>query len=255
MDSCVLGGTSSYGRRPFPTRVGTPPVSPAGSIRRMTRRGDLNGWWRLGLLVVGVVARLLFRIRVTGVGRVPEAGPGIVAGNHLSALDGILLALVVGQRRRRMTRFLAAAEFFDKPAFGWVLRTYRQIPLRRGEGDVDALEEGIRTVRSGALAGIFPEGKVNPAPEKGLQRGRTGVARMAVASGASVIPVGIWGTHLRYPRDGFHWGPPWRPTVVLAFGAPLPTPGEGTTVDDAQRFTELVMARIGELVDRARGLP
>lgn len=205
-------------------------------------------------MVVGALARLLFRLRVTGAGRIPSAGPAIVAGNHLSALDGLVLGLVVGRDGRRMTRFLAAAEFFGKRTFGWVLRRYRQIPVRRGEGDADALEEAIRTVRSGALAGIFPEGRVNPAPDDGLQRGRSGVARIALASGAAVVPVGIWGTQIRYPKAGLRFGPPWRPTVALAIGTPVAAEGDAGSIEDVQRLTELVMERISEQVAEARRL-
>jgi 1-acyl-sn-glycerol-3-phosphate acyltransferase len=220
----------------------------------MRQRGDLNGWWRLGLAVVGSLAALLFRIRVRGIERVPASGPAVVAGNHVSALDGIVLALVVGRRRRRMTRFLVAAEFFGKPTFGWALRLYRQIPLRRGGGDVDALAEAIKTVRSGALAGIFPEGRVAAAPETGLQRGRTGVARIALASGAAVVPVGIWGTQLRYPKQGFHLRRPWRPTVWLVFGSPIAAVGDPASVEDGQRLTETIMGAIADRVEDARRL-
>jgi 1-acyl-sn-glycerol-3-phosphate acyltransferase len=226
----------------------------------MSRRGDLNVWWRFGVVLVGGLARLMFRIRVTGIEHVPRAGPGIVAGNHLSVLDGILLAIVVARHRRRMTRFLTAAEFFDKPALGWALRLYRMIPLRRGEGDARALDEAIRTIGSGALAGIFPEGFVNPAPERGLQRGRTGVARIALATGAPVVPVGIWGTHRRYPNSGFRFGRPWRPTATLAFGAPIVREGDPVAegapaaVGDLQAFTRDVMGRIEERVAAARSL-
>jgi 1-acyl-sn-glycerol-3-phosphate acyltransferase len=220
----------------------------------MARRGDLNGWWRFGIAVVGFVAHIAFRIRVEGVENVPDAGAAIVAGNHLSALDGVALALVVGQRRRRMTRFLAGAEFFSRPLFGWALRSYRQIPLRRGEGDVEALEEAVRTVRSGALAGIFPEGRVNADPATGLQRGRRGAARIALASGAPVVPVGIWGTHLRYPKQGLHVRRPWRPTLVLTFGTPIAPHGDAESADDARRFTDLLMDRIGRQVEEARRL-
>ena len=218
------------------------------------RRGDLNGWWRLGIVLVGAATRILFRLRVTGVERIPRTGPAIVAGNHLSALDGIVLALVVGRGGRRMTRFLTAAEFFGHPLFGWVLRRYRQIPLRRGHGDAGALDEAIRTVRSGALAGIFPEGRVNPAPDDGLQRGRTGVARIALSSGAPVVPVGIWGTHRRYPKEGFRLGPPWRPTLALVFGPPVAPDGDPASPDDVQRLTETVMARVAERAAEARRL-
>ena len=220
----------------------------------MAHRGDLNGWWRFGIMVVGAAVRVFFRIRVSGAGWIPATGPGIVAGNHLSALDGIVFGLVVGREGRRMTRFLTAAEFFDKPAFGWALRRYRQIPVRRGEGDADALEEAVRTVRSGALAGIFPEGRVNPAPDDELQRGRSGVARIALSSGASVVPVGIWGTQVRYPKSGLRFGRPWRPTVALAIGAPVAAEGDPGSIEDVQRLTELVMRRISEQVAQARRL-
>jgi 1-acyl-sn-glycerol-3-phosphate acyltransferase len=220
----------------------------------VARRGDLNGWWRFGVVVVGAVTTLFFRVRVTGAERIPASGSAIVAANHLSALDGIVLAAVVGRHRRRMTRFLTAAEFFRKPAIAWALRVYRQIPLRRGEGDADALDEAIRTVRGGALAGIFPEGHVNPSPSSGLRRGRTGVARIALASGAPIVPVGIWGTHLRYPREGVRFGPPWRPTLALAFGEPISSESERPSREDARRLTERVMNRIAVEVDDARRL-
>lgn len=218
----------------------------------MARRGDLNGWWRLGVVVLGPLARVFFRIRVTSVEHVPLEGPVVVAANHVSVLDGVALALVIGQRRSRMTRFLTAAEFFRKPIYAWALRLYRQIPIRRGEGDEGALDEALRTVRTGALAGIFPEGKVNPSPEGTLQRGRTGVARVALATGAPIVPVGIWGTQWRWPRSGLRWRRPFRTTIALTFGAPVISDGDPESLQDTQRLTELVMERIADNVDLAR---
>jgi 1-acyl-sn-glycerol-3-phosphate acyltransferase len=220
----------------------------------VARRGDLNGWWRFGVPVVGVLWRLLFRLVVSGERNVPSSGPAIVAGNHVSALDGVVLAMVTGERPRRMTRFLVAAEFFRKRRVAWALRLYRQIPLRRGEGDSVALDEAIETVRDGALAGIFPEGKVNPDPDGGLQRGRTGVARIALAAGAPVIPVGIWGTQDRWPHPGLHLRHPWRPTTALAYGEPIEPRGDPNAVEDVQLFTDLVMTGIAKQVEQARAL-
>lgn len=220
----------------------------------MGRRGDLNRWWRFGLRLVHPLWGLAFRIRVSGAERVPTSGPAVVAANHVSALDGIALALVIGRHRRRMTRFLTGAEFFRRPLHGWVLRLFRQIPIRRGEGDERALDEAIRTVLSGALAGIFPEGRVHAAPHEGLQRGRTGVARIALATGSAVVPVGIWGTQDRWPRSGFRWGRPWRPTIALAFGTPVEGRGDPGSQEDTNRFTALVMEEIGKAVDEARRL-
>ncbi|MEX2204154.1 MAG: lysophospholipid acyltransferase family protein [Actinomycetota bacterium] len=218
----------------------------------MAGRGDLNAWWRFGAAVLSALSPMLFRARVTGVEHVPMEGPTIVASNHVSVLDGIALAVVIARHRRRMTRFLTAAEFFRKPLYAWALRLYRQIPIRRGEGDEGALDEAVRTVREGALAGIFPEGKVNPSPEGPLQRGRSGVARIALATGAPVVPVGIWGTQGRWPRTGIRWQRPFRTTVALEFGPPITGEGDPDSPQDTQRLTERVMERIAERVAGAR---
>ena len=220
----------------------------------MARRGDLNGWWRFGIAVVGFIWWILFRLRVEGTDRVPPAGPAIVAGNHVSALDGVVLALTTSSRSGRMTRFLVAAEFFRKVRFGWALRLYRQIPLQRGQGDQGALEESIETIRGGALAGIFPEGTVNPEPETGLLRGRKGAARIALATGAPVVPVGIWGTQDRWPKPGLHFRRPWRPVVAISYGEPISPGGDPEAAEDVQAFTDLVMLAISKQAQRARAL-
>jgi 1-acyl-sn-glycerol-3-phosphate acyltransferase len=214
---------------------------------------ELNGWWRAGLAIGGPALRLLFRIRSAGVERIPRSGPAILAANHMSALDGILLAYLVAQRGRP-TRYLVAAEFFDKRFHGFWLRRFKQIPIRRGMGDSGALDEAVATVQTGAIAGIFPEGTVNPRPGAPLLRGRTGVARIALAAGAPVIPVGIWGTQVRWPRTGLTFRRPLRPSVALTFGPHIEPKGDPSSLDDIQAFTTLVMTRIAEQVAAARNL-
>ncbi len=215
---------------------------------------ELNGWWRAGLAVVGPALRLLFRIRWSGVERIPRSGRAILATNHVSALDGIVLAYLVARQRGRPTRYLVAAEFFDRRFHGFWLRTFKQISIRRGTGDSGALDEAVATVREGAIAGIFPEGTVNPRPVGALLRGRTGVARIALAAGAPVIPVGIWGTQLRWPRTGLTFRRPFRPWVALTLGPPIGPKGDPSSLDDIQAFTALVMMRIAEQVAEARTL-
>ena len=215
---------------------------------------ELNGWWRAGLALVGPVLRLLFDLRWAGIERVPRAGQALLAANHVSSLDGVVLAYLVARRRNRPTRYLVAAEFFDRRFHGFWLRTFKQIPIRRGMGDSGALDEAVATVRSGAVAGIFPEGTVNPDPDGAMLRGRTGVTRIALAARAPVIPVGIWGTQMRWPRTGLRFRRPLRPTVALAFGPPVEPLGDPSSPDDVQAFTELIMTRIVEQTAAARDL-
>jgi 1-acyl-sn-glycerol-3-phosphate acyltransferase len=220
----------------------------------VARRGDLNGWWLFGIAVVGFFSRVLFRLRVEGADRVPSSGSGLVAGNHVSALDGVALALATGSRGRRMTRFLVAAEFFRKLWCGWALRLYRQIPIRRGERDQGALDVAIETIRGGALAGIFPEGTVNPEPGAGLMRGRRGAARIALATDAPVVPVGIWGTQARWPKLGLHLRRPWRPVVAISYGEPIPPKGDAGSAADVQAFADVIIDAIAAQSERAREL-
>jgi 1-acyl-sn-glycerol-3-phosphate acyltransferase len=199
------------------------------------------------------IERALFRVRVAGIHHVPFAEPAILAFVHNSLLDGPCLAIEVAWRRRRAVRFLIAAEVFSVPWTGWILRRYRQIPIRRGQGDSGALDEAIATIKRGALAAIAPEGAVNPAPGA-LQRIRSGIARIALPTGAPVIPVGIWGTHRRWSRSGRHWGGPIRPRLAFAFGEPILPTGDVTRPEDIQDFLERVRDGLERQLADARNL-
>jgi len=213
--------------------------------------GDLNIWWRFGVPVVVPIVRASFRVRVTGIHRVPLAGPAILAFDHISVLDGPWLAAEVAWRRRRVVRFLVAAEVFDVPVTGWILRSYRQIPIRRGRNDAGALDEAVATIRGGAVAAIAPEGAVNPRPGE-LQRIRSGIARIALPTRAPVIPVGVWGTHRRWSKSGRHWGPPLRPRLGLAFGEPIEPTGDVSNQEDVDAFLELVRQALERQLTEAR---
>jgi 1-acyl-sn-glycerol-3-phosphate acyltransferase len=215
------------------------------------RGGELNGWWRVGLVFVRPFARVLFRIRVAGTEHVPLKGPAILSFNHVSPLDGPILAIETGKRIRRETRFVVASEFFAKVFFGWVLRRYEQIPIRRGQGDGGALDEAVETIRRGALAGISPEGTVNGEPGE-LLRLKRGVARIALPTSAPVVPVGIWGTQARWPKSGLTWRRPIRPRVAVAFGSPILPSGDLENDADIDDFRERLRVRMQEQVDTAR---
>lgn len=200
---------------------------------------EIDGWWRIGRMIVVPAARALFRLRFLGAERIPADGPAILAANHVSMLDGPTLC-IAPYSRGRIVRSLVASEFFDVPLVGWCLRRLRQIPIRRGRKDSGALDEAIATVRAGAIAAIFPEGHVNPDPDH-LQRVRTGVARIALASGAPVMPVGIWGSQWRWSkRDGIRFSLPLRLPLTFAFGDPIPAQGDPDDLDAVAAFAARV---------------
>ena len=213
--------------------------------------GERNPWWRYGIPVVAPLLRLLFRVRVTGLEHVPAKGPTLVAFNHVSALDGPVLAIAFAARTARTPCFLVAAEFFRRRFIGWVLRTFEQIPIHRGRGDGAALDAALDALRAGSVIAIAPEGAVNADPEH-LQRIRSGVARLALPTGAPIVPVGVWGTQTRWPRSGIRWIRPWRPTVAIAFGPPILPDGDVASEDDIDMLRDRVRDRLEEQTAIAR---
>ncbi|HEX4862669.1 MAG TPA: lysophospholipid acyltransferase family protein [Acidimicrobiales bacterium] len=155
-----------------------------------------------------------YDIEVHGISSVPE-GPVILAANHRSFMDSVFLALVVD----RPVSFLAKAEYFERQATSWIFRSTGQIPLRRGSaaGARKALDAACGVLSGGGVVGVYPEG--SRSRDGLLHRGHLGPARLASASGAPIVPVGLLGTDKvqapgqRLPRVGKR--------VAIRFGAPL----------------------------------
>ncbi|GIH11645.1 1-acyl-sn-glycerol-3-phosphate acyltransferase [Rhizocola hellebori] len=176
-------------------------------------------YWLLKYIVLGPLLRLIFRPQVEGLRNVPSTGPAILAGNHLSFSDSIFMPLVV---KRRVT-FVAKAEYFTgKGLKGWLTKSFFLgtgcIPVDRTGGDAAraALDTQLRVLRSGNLAGIYPEG--TRSPDGRLYRGKTGVARLALESGAPVVPVAMLNTDVIQPTGKLI---PKLMRVKIRFGAPM----------------------------------
>lgn len=216
-------------------------------------RGDeFSLWWRVTIPLLMPIVRILFRVRAEGWEHVPRSGPVIIAFNHVSVLDGPALGLETVWRVRRRIRFLVAAELFDRPVIGFILRKYDQIPIARGRGDTSALDTAVATIREGAVTALAPEGRVDDhGGTQGLQRMRRGIARIAVPTAAPIVPVGIWGTQARWPRGGRSYRRPWRPGLGLAYGTPIAPPGED---ERPEAFLERLRVALDEQVTRARRL-
>ena len=217
------------------------------------RTSELNAWWAVVSAVANGAMRLVFRVWVEGERNVPAQGSAIIAFNHVSVIDGPAVGIVVARKCRRRSRFLVAAEIFDKTLPGWILRSFDQIPIRRGQGDVHALDQAISTVKAGAIAALAPEGRVNDDGATEMLRFHRGVARLSLATGAPVVPVGLWGTQMRWPRGGRRYGKPWRTRLAFVFGEPVASShGDPRDPEELAAFTQQVRAAIEVEVARAR---
>src|SRR5438270_13455860 len=143
-------------------------------------------YWVLKAVLTPIL-RFFYRVRVEGSEHLPRSGPIILASNHLSFSDSIFLPLVL---RRRIT-FVAKAEYFEDKKTAWFFRAVGQIPIKRGGGSASqrALDSAMGVLRDGGMFGIYPEG--TRSPDGCLYKGHTGVARLALQSGAPVIAVAM----------------------------------------------------------------
>jgi 1-acyl-sn-glycerol-3-phosphate acyltransferase len=180
-----------------------------------------------------------------GAHRVPTDGPVILASNHISYLDPLVLAYLADRRSRRV-RFLAKAELFEKRGLGWGLRQIRQIPVQRDTSNAaTSLDAAIEALRQGECVVVFPEGTISLDLEP--MAARTGTARLAAASGVPVTPVGLWGAH-RIMFKGRK--PRWRRGIAesVIVGEPV----EVAADEDVYDATDRIMAAIASCVARAR---
>ena len=139
--------------------------------------------------------RVLFAVEFHGVENVPERGAVIIAGNHPSYLDPVLVMLPV----KRKIRFMAWDALFKVPVLGQLIRAMGSFPvdIRKGKGE-SAFREAVKVLDSGDALGIFPEGQRSEQGPMGELR--TGVARLAIETGAAIVPVTIGGAYRAWPK-------------------------------------------------------
>jgi 1-acyl-sn-glycerol-3-phosphate acyltransferase len=177
-------------------------------------------YWFLKFVALGPLVKLVFRPHAEGTEHVPATGAAIIASNHLSAADWVFMPLSL---RRRVT-FLAKAEYFTGAGVkGFLQRVFfagsGQVPIDRTNASAaeDAIRTGMRILREGKLLGIYPEG--TRSPDGRLFRGKTGIARMSLETGAPVVPVAMIYTPRELPLVGDLGGRLVR--VHVRFGEPL----------------------------------
>ena len=177
-----------------------------------------------------MAARLLYRIEI--VGSVPS-GPVIVAANHESLLDPPLLALVAP----RPLHFLAKVELWRYPPGAWLMDALGGIPIRRDRRDLLSVDRAEQLLRAGESVAIFPQGNVQGGPWT------RGAARLALATGAPLVPVTIIGTRQALSRGRIRFS-----KIRLVVGEPIPVEQAKPTVAAARVLT----AELERRVDAAR---
>ena len=183
--------------------------------------------------VFGGFVRAVYRLEIVGVENIPASGGAVLAGNHESILDGIILGAAV----EHDLCFLGKAELWRLRPLAWLLDGVGAIRIERGRGDAEALARAVRALESGRVIAIFPQGAV-----RGDRRWRRGAARLALATGVPIVPVRLVGTAraLSRTRIGF-------PRVRLIFGEPIPVIATPDDPDAATELTERLRVAVESL--------
>lgn len=186
-----------------------------------------------------------FRPKVKGLRNVPGKGPVIIASNHLSFSDSIFMPLVVP----RKVTFLAKSEYFTSPGPKGLLKKLTfialgQVPVDRSGGrrSEAALLTGLKILAEGNCLGIYPEG--TRSPDGRLYKGRTGIARLAIESGAPIIPVAMSNTDKIQPTGKVI---PNLHRVGMIFGEPMYFEGDSTDLQYLRVVTDQIMKKIQEM--------
>lgn len=157
-------------------------------------------YWIYKHLILGPLLKTIYRPWVEGAENVPSTGPVIIVGNHLSVIDSFFMPLMIDRR----VYFLAKSDYFTgKGLKGWIVKNFMlsvgQLPIDRSGGKASeaSLNTGLGVLDQGNVLGIYPEG--TRSPDARLYRGRTGVARLVLESGATVLPIVMIDTEKAMP--------------------------------------------------------
>ena len=207
---------------------------------------------RLALQFARPAAYPYARFEISGVENIPAEGPVILCANHRSYFDVSAMSIVIG-KSGRTARFLGKKEVFDAPMVGQLATAMGGIRVDRGTGSDEPLQAAADALEGGEMVAMMPEGTIprGPAFFKTKLTGRWGAAQLAQMSGATVIPVGIWGSEHVWPRSSR--GPKMLnladpPTVRVSVGAPVALKGKSVDAD-TKRIMKAIMS---ELPDEAR---
>jgi 1-acyl-sn-glycerol-3-phosphate acyltransferase len=213
------------------------------------RGGDVA--YRVGRFILSPLARVVYRPIVEGRENIPRDGAVILASNHLSFIDSVVIPVTAP----RPVHFLAKSSYFEGTGIkGWASRLFftsvGASPVKRGAGQaaLDALDQQQRMLEDGTAVALYPEG--TRSLDGRLYKGRTGIAFLALQTGAPVVPVGLIGTNVVMPVGAKM--PALRPRVTVRFGEPLDlsTYGAASSGRARRQATDAIMAAIQKLSEQ-----
>lgn len=209
-----------------------------GSRSTETTRPSL--FWPLAAIVVPLIS-LLAKIRITGGEKLPRDGAFVLAPNHYSEFDPLIVAVAVW-RTGRAPRFMAKESLFRVPVLGWVLRHTGMIPVARSSSASAAkqtLRQSAELVEHGRGVIVYPEGTLTRDPDMWPMRGKSGAVRLALTDDIPLIPMAHWGTQEimgRYQKGLSLW--PLRKRVEVVIGDPVDVSDLRGRASEAAALTE-----------------
>ncbi|APT85113.1 lysophospholipid acyltransferase family protein [Corynebacterium aquilae] len=202
-----------------------------------------NKWyWVFKNILFGPALRVYNRPEITGLSNLPSSGPAILASNHQSVMDSFYLPLLVS----RQITFLAKSEYFTGTGFvgalqRWFFTSVGQVPIERGNESAakDALDAAEKVLAKGDVLGIYPEG--TRSPDGRIYKAKTGMARIALNTGAPIVPVAMFGSRKANPIGSWIVRPA---KVRIALGAPIDPIAyvESKGLDPASREAQRALA-------------
>ncbi|HVL32931.1 MAG TPA: lysophospholipid acyltransferase family protein [Actinomycetota bacterium] len=188
---------------------------------------------------------VFFRWKFVGLHKIPKTGPAIIAANHISYFDPLCHAFLVDRARRR-PRFFAKAELWKNPFLRFILSNANQIPVERGTGETGPVEKAEEALARGQVVVIYPEATITTNIDLTPMQGKTGIARVALATGAPVIPAAVWGSQWVKPK-GRKSVFTWRRLIMINLGDPMTFPDLVGKQDDPEVRREVTDRIVGEL--------
>jgi len=195
----------------------------------------MRWWWRLSQGMSRVFANIFGKFRVFGLENIPETGGVLLAANHQSVLDPVLVAMVLP----REMHFMARRSLFRNPIFRAIIVSYNAFAIERDTADVKGVKNAIARLESGAILLVFPEGTRTEDGSIGPMK--PGIGMLAERAAVPIVPVLIDGAYEVLPKGALF---PRFGRISIVFGKPLPPSDDKTAVN---RIYDAVVGLKGEI--------